>query len=128
MKLTLLDRLFCPTYCNIYQNLWKIVLLIKFHLVNQLANTTFFGIAIVSSKNRVFFRIFLPFESIHTISVRHSKIIHISKIRQRKILCFTSLFLSRCALFHSKFILPPKYFFLSVISLQSDESGFVLLP
>ena len=87
-----------------------------------------FGIAIVSSRNRVFFRMFLYFESIHRNSVRHSKIIHISGIRQRKILCFTSLFLSRCTVFRCKYIFPQKYFFRGVISLHSDKSGVVLLP
>ena len=45
--------------------------------------TTFFGIAIFSSGNRVFFRTFLYFESIHKIFVHHSKTIYISGIRQR---------------------------------------------
>ena len=39
-----------------------------------------FGIAIVSDKNRVFFRIFLHFEIIQNIPVRHSKIIYISGV------------------------------------------------
>ena len=76
----------------------------------------FFGIAIVSSRNRVFFTTFLLFESIYKISVRHTKIIHICGIRQRNILCFTSLFSSRFPEFNSKFIFPQKLFFRGVIS------------
>ena len=40
----------------------------------------FFGITIVSAKNRVFFRIRLHFESIQNIPVRHSGIIYIIRI------------------------------------------------
>ena len=70
----------------------------------------FFGFAIVSSRNRVFFRTFLLVLSIHKMSVRHSKIIYISGIKQRKILCFTSFFLYRYQVFHSDFIFPPNFF------------------
>ena len=83
---------------------------------------------IVCSRNRVFFRIFLHFESIHKLSVRHSKIIHISEIRQRKILCFTTLFSSRCPVFHGKCIFSKNIFSVVLSLLQSDKSGFVLLP
>ena len=89
MKVTLLNLLFGSPYYNIYQNLEKIVLQTKFRLVDHQVITTFFGIAIVSSRNRVFFKTFLHFLSIHKVSVRHSKIIHIRGIKQRKILCFT---------------------------------------
>ena len=82
---------------------------------------------LVISRNTVFFRTFLYFESIHKISVRHSKIIYISGIRQRNILSFTSFCRSRCPLFHSKFIFK-KSFFVVLSPLQRDKSGFVLLP
>ena len=87
-----------------------------------------FGIAIFSSGNRVFFRTFLYFQSIHKIFVRHCKIIYISGIRQRNILNFTSFCLSRCTLLHSKFIYLKKSFFEVLSPLQRDKSGFVLLP
>ena len=88
----------------------------------------FFGIAIFISGNRVFFRTFLYFKSIHKIFVRHSKIIYISGIRQRNILNFTSFYRSRCTLLHSKFIFSKKIFFVVLSPLQRDKSGFVLLP
>ena len=88
----------------------------------------FFGIAIVSSRNRVSFRTFLYFESIHKISVRHSKIIHISGITKWNTLCFTSFCRSRCPLFHTKFFFFQKItFFVGLLPLQCDKSGFVLL-
>ena len=88
----------------------------------------FFGIAIFSSGNIVFFRTFLYFESIHKIPVRHSKIIYISGIRQQNILNFTSYCRSRCTLLHSKFIFKKITFFEVLSPLQRDKSGFVLLP
>ena len=75
-----------------------------------------FGIAIVSSRNRVFFRTFLHFLSIHKMSIRHSKVIHIRVIKQRKILCISSFFSSRYQVFHSEFIFSKKYFFRGVIT------------
>ena len=88
----------------------------------------FFGIAIVSYRNRVFFRTFLHFFSIHKMSVRHSKVVHIWGIKQRKILCISSFFSSRYQVFHSEFIFSKKYVFVVLSPLQSDKSGFVLIP
>ena len=58
----------------------------------------------VSSGDRVFFRTFLHFLSIHKMFIRHSKIIHIREIKRRKILCILSFFLSRYQVFHREFI------------------------
>ena len=76
MKVTLLIPLFGPAYCNMYHNLQKIVLQIKFYLVNQLAITTFL------------------------------------------VFCQDA----RCSVVNLK-----KYY-CGVISLQSNKSGFILLP
>ena len=59
--------------------------------------------AVVSFRNRVLFTVFLHFENIPEILVRHSEIIHIRGIRQQKILCITSLFSSRLPVFYNNF-------------------------
>ena len=58
----------------------------------------FFGIAIVSSRNRVFFRTYQHFDRIHKITARHIYIIHIREIRYQKILFKVSFFSSICPL------------------------------
>ena len=99
------------------------------NFVNHLAITTFW----YCSRNRVFFIIFLHFECIHKISVRHSKIIHISGIRQRKIVCFASYFRQdvQCSivnLFFSKIFFSWCYLYYRVIKVvlyySHDVSSF----
>ena len=127
MKVILLNLIVGSPYGNIYKTIVENCFKVSFSSPSSYYH--FFGIAIFSSRNRVFFRTFLYFKSIHKISVRHSKILYISGIRQRNILSFTSFCLSRCPLFHSKCIFSKKYFFFVVLSpLQRDKSSFVLLP
>ena len=115
MKVTLLNLLFGSPYYNIYkfvENCFTDKVLLSW----PSSNYHFFGIAIVSSRNRVFFRTFLHFLSIHKMSVRHSKVIHIRGIKQQKILCISSFFSSRYQVFHREFICSKMHFFRGVIT------------
>ena len=88
----------------------------------------FFGIAIFSSGNRVFFRTFLYFESIHKIFVRHSKIIFISGITQRNIWTLHH-FAGKDVHCYIVNLFFQKIIFFEVLShLQREKSGFILLP
>ena len=54
MKVTILSLLFGSPYYNIYQNLLKIVLQTKFHLVNHLSITNFLVLPLLALETGCF--------------------------------------------------------------------------
>ena len=128
MKVTLLYLLFGSPYYNIISKFVENCFADKVLLSWPSSYYHFFGIAIISSRNSVFFRTFLHFLSIHKMSVRHSKFIHIWGIKQRKILCISSFFSSTYQVFHSEFIFSKKYFFRGVIIFTEWQKWFCTNP
>ena len=85
----------------------------------------FFGIAMISSRNMVFFRTCQHFERIHKITARHIYIIHIREIRYRKILFKESFFSSICPLWPNIFIFSENCNFDCVIALKREVNVIV---
>ena len=80
----------------------------------------FFGTAMISSRNRVFFRTYQHFERIHKITARHIYIIHIRGIRYRKIFFKVPFFSSICPLWPNNFIFSENFNFDCVIALKRE--------